>query len=75
MPDSKPSKPWRVYGTGFARADYRGQSAAYGAVASITAAGAKATVWHWEDGRWQKYEVIEPEHVTDPIDGEGSDVD
>jgi hypothetical protein len=56
----KPSKPWRVHGRGGASTDYRGQRAAYEAVASVTAAGAKVTVYHWEDGRWRRYDEIEP---------------
>lgn len=75
MPDSKPSKPWRVHGARGISFDYRGQRAAYDAVNTIVRGGVKATVWHWEDDRWRKYEVIEPERAADPIDGEGSDVD
>lgn len=55
-----PSKPWRVYGPRGISTDCRGQRAAYEAVKSITGAGNKATVYHWEHGRWVKYEVIDP---------------
>ena len=55
-----PSKPWRVYGARGISTDFRGQRAAYDAVNTITKAGNKATVYHWEDGRWVKYEVIDP---------------
>ena len=62
--DRKPSKPWRVHGRGGISTDYRGQRAAYDAVAAVTKAGARATVWHWEEGRWVKYEVIEPGDIS-----------
>lgn len=58
----KPAKPWRVYGGAsltFSE-DYRSQIAAYEAVQELTGPGHAATVYHWEDGRWVLYEVIEP---------------
>ena len=55
-----PAKKWRVYGARGLSTDYRSQRAAYDAVASITNAGTKARVWHWEDGSWRLYEQIEP---------------
>jgi hypothetical protein len=63
----KPSKPWRVYGTRLST-DHRSQRAAYDAVATLTRLGVQATVYHFEDGRWVKYEVIEPGDIsfTDP---------
>lgn len=61
MCNRPPSKPWRVYGAHGLSTDYRSQRAAYEAVKSIVKGGTKATVYHWEGGRWVKYEVIEPE--------------
>jgi hypothetical protein len=60
----KPSKPWRVYGARGISEDYRSQRAAYEAVATLTKLSVRATVWHWEEGRWVKYEVIEPGDVS-----------
>jgi hypothetical protein len=56
-----PGKPWRVYSANNLSEDYRGQKAAYEAVRGLTGFGHTATVWHWEDGGWVKYEVIDPE--------------
>lgn len=55
-----PAKKWRVYGPRGLSTDHRSQRAAYEAVASITNAGTKARVWHWENGSWRRYEDIEP---------------
>jgi hypothetical protein len=55
----KPAKPWRVYGRRLST-DYRSQRAAYDSVKTLTQGGVTATVYHWEDGRWVRYEVIEP---------------
>jgi hypothetical protein len=57
----RPYKPWRVFGAGEHYEDRRSQPAAYALVAAVTADGATATVWHWEEGRWVKYEVIDPD--------------
>lgn len=65
---SKPAKPWRVYGARGMSTDYRGQRGAYDAVGVITRGGNTAKVYHWEDGRWARYEVIEP---VLPPDAEG----
>ena len=75
MSERKPSKPWRVYGARGLSTDYRGQRGAYDAVSSLTKAGTRATVYHWEEGRWVKYEVIEAQkihHRGDPRDNEGA---
>jgi hypothetical protein len=54
-----PSKPWRVIGNG-TTSSHRGQCGAYDFVNSLTAAGHGVLVEHWEDGRWVKYEVLDP---------------
>jgi hypothetical protein len=61
----KPAKPWRVYGARGLSTDYRSQRSAYEAVSSLTKAGTRATVYHWEEGRWVRYEVIEPDAEAD----------
>ena len=59
MSTSKPAKPWRVYGVRGMSTDHRSQPAAYRDVKTITGFGHKAKVYHWEDGSWRLYEVIE----------------
>lgn len=59
-----PAKKWRVYGARGINTDYRSQRAAYEAVASIVKSGAKARVWHWENGSWKLYEQIMPEETA-----------
>jgi hypothetical protein len=56
----KPSKPWRVESPDGTIADYRSQAAAYEAVKTITDAGGKARVWHWDRSQWGMYEAVGP---------------
>ena len=67
MTGIKPAKPWRVdgpadHGNG---EQFRGQAAAYDAVAELAGFGHKATVYHWADGSWRLYEVIEAPAATE----------
>ena len=68
MTGTRPAKPWRVDSPFDRHQDgraFRGQSAAYDAVAEMTRAGRRATVFHWEDGSWRLYEVIEAPAATE----------
>ena len=56
-----PAKKWRVYGARGLSEDYRSQRAAYDAVNTINRLGSKATVYHWENGRWVLYERLGPD--------------
>jgi hypothetical protein len=58
--DRPPARKWRVYGARGISEDYRSQRAAYDAVKVIVTAGTRARVYHWEDGRWVRYEDVEP---------------
>jgi len=62
------SKPWRlVYGVRGASSTtehFRSQRATYDRVITVTRSGFKATVYHWEDGRWVKYEIIDAAETT-----------
>jgi hypothetical protein len=60
----KPAKPWRVYGDRLSN-DYRSQSAAYEEAGRLSRCGVIATVYHWENGSWQRYEVIEPQDTRE----------
>ena len=53
-----PAKPWRVYGARGMGTDYRSQRSAYEAVKVIVGLGVTAKVYHWEEGRWIRYEEI-----------------
>lgn len=63
MTSRKPSKPWRVeaYAPELVAKTFRGQSAAYEHVQAHLADGWRASVWHWEEGRWCLYERLEPD--------------
>lgn len=60
MNDRPPSKRWRVYGARGLSTDHRSERAVYEAAETIVNSGTKATIRHWEDGRWVLYEVLEP---------------
>jgi hypothetical protein len=57
-----PSKPWRVSLTGSGHQDFRSRTGAYEAVQVLLRSKlGRVVVEHFEDGRWQRYEVLDPE--------------
>ena len=66
MSGTKPAKPWRVYGPGSFSTDHRSQRAAYERVNGVTRKlGSKAKVYHWDEGSWRLYEVVEAPASTE----------
>ena len=57
-----PARRWRVYGPRGLSIDYRSERAAYERVNGLTRnLGTAAKVYHWQDGSWTFYELIEAE--------------
>lgn len=65
-----PSKRWRVRLSGGGYQDFRSERAAYEAAQVIVGSGFKTTIRHWEDGRWIRFDELEPDAPRKPKDGE-----
>lgn len=65
----RPRKPWRVTVTGpdvRTESDHTSERAAYQFMHAALGGGSpatKASVHHWEDGRWQLYETLTPQEL------------